>query len=75
MEEVAKLFMEESDKKALEKLYNITKDDIVRIALDWCNSYVVELDEVNTNEFYMYDDIINYIWKKYKIGEIYESIE
>ena len=75
MKEVSKLFMEESDRQALELLYKITNDKLVKIALDWNKSYEVELDEVNTNEFYMYDDIISYIWDKYKIGAIYETIE
>lgn len=75
MKQVSKLFMEESDRQALELLYKITNDKLVKIALDWNKSYEVELDEVNTNEFYMYDDIISYIWDKYKIGAIYETIE
>lgn len=75
MKQVSKLFMEESDRQALELLYEITNDKLVKIALDWNKSYETELNEVNTNEFYMYDDIISYIWDKYKIGAIYETIE
>jgi len=72
MKKVAKLFMEDSDRKALELLNTIVDDNIVNIALSWNINYEKELDELNTNEFEMYNDIIGYIFKKYELGKIYE---
>lgn len=69
MEEVNRLFMEENDKKALTLLYELTKDEIVKVALDWCEEYKIELDNAYSNELYMYNDIISALYKKYNIGE------
>ena len=69
MKEIARIFMEEQDKKALEMLYNLTRDDIVEIALNWCDEYKEQLDNVYSNEFSMYNEIIEYIWQKYEIGK------
>ena len=69
MKEIARIFMDEQDKKALKKLYKKTNDDIVRIALNWCDEYKEQLDNVYSNELSMYNDIIEYIWQKYEIGK------
>lgn len=69
MEEVNRLFMEENDKKALTLLYELTKDEVVKVALNWCKEYELELDNVYSNELYMYNDIIGALYKKYNIGE------
>lgn len=66
MEEVAKLFMEENDIKALKKLYELTQDKIIQILINWKEDYE-EIEYTDTNEFMMYDDIINYIFEKYNL--------
>lgn len=69
MQEVCRLFTYDSDEKALELLYEITKDKLCKIALDWILEYgEIITSSYETNEWYMYDDIINYLWKKYNIG-------
>lgn len=69
MEEVNRLFMEENDEKALTLLYELTKDEVVKVALSWCKEYELELDNSYSNELYMYNDIISALYKKYNIGE------
>ena len=69
MEEVNRLFMEENDEKALTLLYELTKDEVVKVALNWCKEYELELDNVYSNELYMYNDIISALYKKYNIGK------
>lgn len=69
MKEVNRLFMEENDKKALTLLYELTKDEIVKVVLDWCDEYEMELQNNYSNELYMYNDIISALYKKYNIGE------
>lgn len=69
MKEVNRLFMEENDEKALTLLYELTKDEVVKVALNWCKEYELELDNVYSNELYMYNDIISALYKKYNIGE------
>ena len=66
MEEVAKLFMEENDIKALKKLYEVTQDKIIQILINWKENYE-EMEYTDTNEFMLYDDIINYIFEKYNL--------
>lgn len=66
MEEVAKLFMEENDIKALKKLYELTQDKIIQILINWKENYE-EMEYTDTNEFMLYDDIINYIFEKYNL--------
>lgn len=67
---VVKLFMEESDLRALKLLYKLTKDDLVKILINWYKDYEIIEDAGETNEYYMYDDIIQYIFKKYKLEEV-----
>lgn len=67
---VSELFENDSDLKALELLYKITKDELVEILINWYNNYIDEIVRYNsncfeTNEFYMYDDMIHYIYIKY----------
>ena len=66
MEEVAKLFMEENDIKALKKLYELTQDKIIQILINWKEDYE-EMEYTDTKEIMMYDDIINYIFEKYNL--------
>lgn len=67
---VVKLFMEESDLRALKLLYKLTKDALVKILINWYKDYEIIEDAGETNEYYMYDDIIQYIFKKYKLEEV-----
>ena len=63
--EINDLFMNESDKKALELLYNNTGDTIVKIMLNWLNTY--DFSEIFTPQYEMFDDMISYIYEKYAI--------
>ena len=70
LKEVSRLFAEESDLKALELLYEITKDELVEILINWYNNYIDEIVRYDsncfeTNEYYMYDDMIHHIYIKY----------
>ena len=67
---VVKLFMDESDLRALNLLYKLTKDPLVKILINWYKDYEIIEDAGETNEYYMYDDIIQYIFKKYKLEEV-----
>jgi hypothetical protein len=69
MKEVVNLFMEENDLMALEKLYEITNDKLVKILIKWYSEYAEEIEECFTNEFDMYDDIMQYIWEKYELNK------
>ncbi|MDO5555119.1 MAG: hypothetical protein Q4G09_00250 [Clostridia bacterium] len=73
--EVIKLFMRENDQKALEKLYEITNDKIVKILLDWREEYENIIGEVNTYSNNMYEDIISYVWEKYNLSELENNFE
>lgn len=70
LEKVVDLFMEENDKQALEELYKITNDKLIKILIDWNKEYEVELQDVYTYPSSMYEDIMNYVWDKYKLNEI-----
>ena len=67
---VVKLFMDESDLRALKLLYKLTKDPLVKILINWYKDYEIIEYAGETNEYYMYDDIIQYIFKKYKLEEV-----
>ena len=69
MKEVVNLFMEENDLMALEKLYEITNDKLVKILIKWHSEYTEEIEECFTNEFDMYDDIMQYVWEKYELNK------
>ena len=62
---VSKLFENDGDLKALELLYKITNDELVNILIKWYNEYEEIPNGEETNEFYMYDDIIHHIYIKY----------
>ena len=47
LKEVSRLFAEESDLKALELLYEITKDEIVSILINWYNNYINDIISYN----------------------------
>lgn len=68
MSEVVNLFMNNSDLEALNLLYNITKDSLVKILIDWCNNYSVQ--ELYTDVNSMYTDMIDYIFSKYNLNNI-----
>ncbi len=53
--------------KSFKKMYKYTKDKLIKILLRWKVEYEIELEYGQTNEFYMYDDIVSYLWKKYKL--------
>lgn len=70
LKEVVDLFMQDSDEKALKELYKITNDDIVKILIDWKKEYSIELQLSNTHLSNMYEDVMSYVWEKYKLNEI-----
>lgn len=69
MKEVNRLFMAENDEKALTLLYELTKDEIVKVALNWCKEYEMELDNIYGNELCMYNDLIGALYEKYNIDK------
>lgn len=73
--EIVELFMNEDDKSALEKLYEMTKDKLVKILLDWKEEYELTIDENYTDSSGMYNDIMEYVWEKYHLNEIQEEEE
>lgn len=73
--EIVDLFMNEDDKSALEKLYEITNDRLVKILVDWKKEYELTIDELYTDSSGMYNDIMEYVWDKYQLHEITEDKE
>ncbi len=67
---VVDLFQNDKDEKALNLLYRLTNDSIVKIALDWRKEYEESLESVYSDASYMYNDVISYIYEKYKLNEI-----
>lgn len=63
-EKVNDLFMEENDIDALELLYELTHDTIVKMALDWKKEYET-IGCTYSDANYMYNDIISYLYDKY----------
>ena len=61
------LFMQEDDEGALKKLYDFTNDSLILVLLKWKKLYVLELDEVYSPQFEMYEDMIEYVFNKYKL--------
>ena len=70
LNKVVDLFMQENDEKALKELYKITNDEIVKILLDWKKEYEVELQSPDTYSSSMYEDVMSYVWNKYKLNEV-----
>lgn len=73
--DIVTLFMNENDRQALEKLYEITNDKIVKILIDWNKEYEEFIGEPGTYASDMYEDVMNYIWDKYKLNEIEKTID
>lgn len=69
-ERIVELFMNLNDKEALEELYKVTQDDIVKILLNWKKEYEVELQCCDSCQSSMYEDIMEYVWKKYNLCEV-----
>lgn len=69
-ERIVELFMNLNDKEALEELYKVTQDDIVKILLTWKKEYEVELQCCDSCQSSMYEDIMGYVWKKYNLCEV-----
>lgn len=73
--DVVDLFMEENDKKALEKLYELTNDKLVKLLIDWNAEYEEFIEEPGTYAGDMYEDVMSYIWDKYNLNEIEKTID
>lgn len=72
--EIVNLFMLESDEIALKKMYQLTNDKLVYILLEWKKEF--DYSEAYTNYMdKMYEDIMGYVWEKYKLNEIAEEIK
>ena len=69
MEKVVDLFMQEDDLKALNLLYKITEDKLIKILIKWYNEFEEISQAEQSNEYYMYDDIMQYIWEKYELNK------
>lgn len=74
LEEIVDLFMKENDSKALEKLYELTNDRLVKILLEWRVEYGEFIDDYMTYPGSMYSDIIEYVWDKYKLNEVTNEV-
>lgn len=70
MLEIVDMFMNDGDNEALEQLYEITEDNLLKILISWKDEYSEMIDNPQTNISYMYNDIIGYVWEKYKLNEI-----
>lgn len=64
---ITDLFLDCNDKRALEELYKIKQDPLLKIVIAWIDEYEETLEDDNTPQYYMYGDIIRYILNKYKI--------
>ena len=64
---IIEIFMQEGDEEALKKLYDFTNDSLILVLLKWKKLYVLELDEVYSPQFEMYEDMIEYVFNKYKL--------
>lgn len=73
--DIVNLFMEENDEKALNKLYELTNDELVKILIDWHSEYYEFIGEPGTYVGDMYEDIMSYVWDKYKLNEVEETID
>ena len=70
LEKVVQLFNDDGDEKALALLYKMTNDRIVQLALVWKQEYEESLETSYSDASYMYDDLISYIYDKYKLNEV-----
>ncbi len=73
--DIVSLFMDENDRQALEKLYELTNDKLVEILMNWNKEYEEFIGEPGTYVGDMYEDIMSYIWDKYKLNEIEKTID
>lgn len=73
--DIVNLFMKENDEQALNKLYELTNDELVKILIDWNKEYEEFIGEPGTYAGDMYADIMSYIWDKYKLNEIEEIMD
>lgn len=60
-------FMNNTDLQGLQELYNQTKDELVQILINWKEYYQDELEDVYTTGYSMYDDVLDYLFKKYDL--------
>ena len=74
LENIVDLFMEENDKQALNKLYELTNDKLVKLLIDWNVEYEGFIGETGTYAGDMYEDVMNYVWDKYNLNEIEKTI-
>lgn len=74
LENIIDLFMEENDKQALNKLYELTNDKLVKLLIDWNVEYEEFIGETGTYAGDMYEDVMNYVWDKYNLNEIEKTI-
>lgn len=70
LKKVLELFMSKKDLKALELLYKITNDELIKILINWYKEFEEIENEEETNEYFMYDDLIQYVFKKYKLEKM-----
>lgn len=60
-------FMNNTDLQGLQELYNQTKDELVQILINWKEYYQDELEDVYATGYSMYDDVLDYLFKKYDL--------
>lgn len=72
---IVDMFMNEEDEKALKELYKVTEDKLVKILLDWRQEYEGFIDDYMTYVGSMYENIMDYVWERYKLNEITNNNE
>lgn len=70
-EEVAILFNKDKYLEALKVLYEIvettSESEFIKILIDWYNTYDIEHKDYNNPELCMFNDMIDYICRKYDL--------
>lgn len=50
-------------------MYEITNDKLIKILISWYNEFEEIEERAETNEFYMYNDIMKYICEEYGLNK------
>ena len=72
---IIKLFDNEKDGEALNKLFDLTQDKIVKILIRLYDEYEDLIKDYTTYMSEIYSDLIEHVWEKYDFSEIQLEIE
>lgn len=73
--EIIKLFNEERDSEALNKLFDLTQDKMIIPLLKLYDEFEDEIKDYTTYIGEIYRDFIDYVWEKYNLIEVQLEIE